>query len=289
VGDDPKSPPSPGLQAERERKRRSTEPSPEPQAEHERKRRSTDVCPVPQAEQHWIEFELTALLSRFDIDVHNHSAVVPAPDFYPVAYDGQALEVRELSRKLCGTMGVDPETVRVRLVAESADRASAARARYEPYSGHFSAGTQDQESGLSVIDLDDWLAGEPPVLSALIAHELAHIRLRDGNDEEVAGQRLEQQADLLTIAYGLGLFGANVSFHARRRLTGTGSTSLGHLDHDMYGYALACYAWLRDEREPKWAKALGPVPRACLAQGLRFLATSAGGGGLPSVTEARSR
>jgi hypothetical protein len=280
VGDDPHSPPPPGLRAEREH----------------RKHESHD-CPVGPEDQRWIESELSTLRSRFHIDARTHPILRPTRNFYPVSYDGEALEIHELTRKLCGTMGVDLESVFVRLVGESGLRTSTARARNAPYPGHFSADTYDPETQLYVIDLDDWLAEEPVALSAVIAHELAHLRLYaspsdrvEGKPDGLEGKRREQQADLLALAYGLGLFGANVPVRSQHRLSGTGTLNSDRMDHAMYGYALACLAWLREDREPQWAKSLEPLPRGYLDQGLRFLEQEAGGGGgLPTLSESRAR
>lgn len=271
VGDDPDSPPSPGLRAERERRRRAAA-----------------ACPVAPSDQRWIESELSDLCARFDIAPGGHEAVVPGRDFYPVAYDGRSLEVQELVRKLCGVMGVDFEMLWVRLVEPTATRATLAESRMAPYSGHHSPDTFDPETELDVIDLDRTLADEPPVLTAVLVHELAHLRLgsepEDAEGRAEPESRREQQADLLGIAFGLGLFGANLSFRAPRQLGETGSVSLGGLDRAMYGYALACWTWLRDERNPQWANKLGPVPRRHLDDGLRYLGRVAGGGGLPTLT-----
>jgi hypothetical protein len=41
----------------------------------------------------------------------------------------------------------------------------------------------------------------------------------------------------------------------------------------MFGYALACYAWMRGEPapEPAWARYLDANPRGYLKQGTRYL------------------
>lgn len=259
--------------------------------EWERRRRTIDSCPVAPSDQRWIESGLTSLNELFGLTPHDHPPVLPSRDFYPVAYDGQELEVHELTRKLCGAIGVGIESLRLRLVEESTDRAAAAQARSAPYSGHFGAGTVDPESGLYTVDLDRSLAQEPPVLTAVIVHELAHVRLHAAHaqdtdhveDGEPRDERLEQQADLLAIAVGLGLFGANVSFRMPHRRASLEPVSLGRMDRAMYGYALACWSWLRDEPEPQWSKTLGQSSRLRLDKGLRYLARAAGAGSLPTV------
>ena len=56
----------------------------------------------------------------------------------------------------------------------------------------------------------------------------------------------------------------------------------------MFGYGLACYAVLRGEPDPAWAKYLDTNPRAYMRNGLRYLRHVAPGGGLPGQDVATS-
>ena len=49
------------------------------------------------------------------------------------------------------------------------------------------------------------------------------------------------------------------------------SSRLGYLTEPMFGYGLARYAWLRDERDPQWARYLDTNPRTFVKRGLRYL------------------
>jgi hypothetical protein len=64
-----------------------------------------------------------------------------------------------------------------------------------------------------------------------------------------------------------------VATEDRGRYSYTTRWRLGYLTAPMHGYALARYAWLRGETDPGWAGYLDTNPRACLRQGLRFLAS----------------
>ncbi len=71
--------------------------------------------------------------------------------------------------------------------------------------------------------------------------------------------------------FGLGVFTANAAFDHTQSQFGWQTSRLGYLGEAMFGYALACYARLRDEREPGWARAPDTNPRVYLRKGLRFL------------------
>jgi hypothetical protein len=43
------------------------------------------------------------------------------------------------------------------------------------------------------------------------------------------------------------------------------------MTEQMLGYALACYAVLRDEQSPTWARYLDTNPRVYMKHGLRYL------------------
>jgi hypothetical protein len=49
------------------------------------------------------------------------------------------------------------------------------------------------------------------------------------------------------------------------------SSRLGYLTEPMFRYGLARYAWLRDERDPQWARYLDTNPRTFVKRGLRYL------------------
>jgi hypothetical protein len=233
---------------------------------------------VSAIDQRWIESTLMALTWQFRITVAERPTVVAHTGFYPLEYATHVLMHEELARKLCGVMNVGSESVRVRLVGGAEEQTARTAAADTPYAGHFDERAYDADTGLSTIDLDRDLSFEPALLTAVIAHELGHVLLRG------KAARLEERVDLLAIAFGLGLFGANVKFQQHPdRLLGQ-PTSLGGLSPQKYGYALACAAWMRDEREPQWAASVSMPVRGYLDRGLLYLSRHAGGGGLPTVT-----
>ena len=52
---------------------------------------------------------------------------------------------------------------------------------------------------------------------------------------------------------------------------GWSSSRQGYLNQPMYGYALSCFAYMRDEENPKWAKHLELNPRTYFKDGLAYI------------------
>src|SRR5262245_48660067 len=98
---------------------------------------------------------------------------------------------------------------------------------------------------------------------------LGQSRVRaDENDHEPL-------TDLTTVFFGLGIFTANSTIRDRGwssgLWTGWSTARLGYLNQRMFAYALARFAFERNELEPAWLRHVRPDVRAPLKQGLRFL------------------
>jgi hypothetical protein len=85
----------------------------------------------------------------------------------------------------------------------------------------------------------------------------------------------EPLTDLLTVYFGAGIFTANSAFEFYNwtygQMQGWQASRLGYLSEPELGYALACYAWLRNERNPRWARFIAPNVGPYFKDGLHFL------------------
>jgi len=117
---------------------------------------------------------------------------------------------------------------------------------------YFHTPEEHQTIAVNASELND-----PMALVAVIAHELGHvILLRPGRvrrDEE----DMEPLNDLLTIFLGFGIFTANAAFRFSQYTTnqsqGWSTNRRGYLSEPMLGYALARFAYERQEDKPGWA------------------------------------
>lgn len=213
--------------------------------------------------------------------------MLPSSGPVPADFAGIPAQVEEPVGRVCMVMGGDPGDVRVRCF-DRADEASVALR-----SGgrrHRTVGRHHQADGHAVIELDLREAGQPAVLTAIIAHELGHVRLLDEDRTQGLDVDHERLTDLVTVFLGMGFFTANAAYTftksvqrfsvlplgdlTERMPTGTAldpTHHLGYLTARQFGYALACYCLLRCETDPPWSRRLEPGARAAPQQGLRYL------------------
>jgi hypothetical protein len=240
----------------------------------------SDECPVRPEEQTWIERELDWFVSQFGSDRLHGDVVEPTDDYFPGAYQGSPHDVAMVLRKICAHMGIDDS--RIQLVygegeaEEEAHGFSGAfplQTRWSGAAGHYTV-----RDGKSIVTVRDGLAATPMALVATISHELGHVLLL--GDERISPEREDQEplTDLLTVFFGLGIFGANAAFDYQQQAVGSryvrwSTSKLGYLTEPMFGYALARYAWLRGEKHPTWEKYLDTNPREFCKRGRRYLAS----------------
>jgi hypothetical protein len=259
---------------------------------------ATTNCPVPLLKQSWIESSLYWMGRQFGTEVFYRAPALPSDGFISATgYSASADQVEALFSHLCQLMMVSRKRVTLRLVDGSAQAAENARRGGKRTVGHF----QLNEHGRPVVTLDQSEAADPKILTAIAVHELCHLRLlgerRIGRDRS-DGERL---TDLLTVFFGFGIFSANAAMNFARadrgwtivthgrlddqELNGARRTEgyrrIGYLSTAEFGYALACYSWLRREPAPDWARYVNPGPLLHLEQGLAYLARIGAVGQLP--------
>ncbi|WP_155370530.1 ImmA/IrrE family metallo-endopeptidase [Catellatospora vulcania] len=203
-------------------------------------------CPVSPEEDAWVASSLTWLVGEFGRGPLELPPVRPA-DLVPAGYSGGVQEARTLLDAICLRMGVDP--VRVELELHSR----------EVPDGHLRL-----RDGHPVIAVAFGHAADPVPLVATIAHELGHVLLVGDGRIKPDQPDAERLADLVSVYFGLGVFGSRVAARCARRRPG--------MALPLYAYALANYAWQRGESTPDWAGDLRFGSRVQLRRGLRHLA-----------------
>jgi hypothetical protein len=232
------------------------------------------ACPVRPVEREWVDNSLDWLLAEFGDERLRGTVVLPTDEFFPGTYRGSRDDVERVLRRLCVQMGIRRDRVELEhFENDDASELSAYVPLYSQSSG--AAGHHRLREGRSVIGIRDDQAAAPMALVATIAHELGHVLLIGDSRLSADREDHEPLTDLLTVFFGLGIFGANAAFEFSRDDGYSRTSRLGYLTEPMFGYALARYAWLRGERDPAWAGHLDTNPRAFLKRGLRFLAAAA--------------
>jgi hypothetical protein len=232
-------------------------------------------CPVPPREQAWIEKMLAWCVERIGEVPLRTPVVEPTAAFFPEPYTGSPDEVLRTVDRVRVLMGIAADRVSVELTADGM------AADLEAMPLHLTrraivAGHYERREGRGLIRIDPAQAGNAQRLVAVAAHELCHeMLLGRGGVPGAEGADHEPLTDLLTVYTGFGIFSANAAFHFESyRAGGWRTRSLGYLTVPMFGYALACYAWLRAESGsmPEWAGHLDANPHGYMKQGVRYLA-----------------
>jgi hypothetical protein len=255
-------------------------------------------CPVDRQKEPWFKAWLYTFGREFGTDVIYRPPVLPTAEFLSDVNDSMSPgQVEDLITHLCGLMKVDPSLVTVELFDGSAEKIRNAKLGGQRTVGHFR-----KKDGRAIIALDRSEFSDPVILTAIAVHELCHLRLQGEGRIGPGAPDGERATDLLTVYFGFGIFTTNaaMSFARANRgwtivsrgllddrdlngaLRNEGYRRLGYLRSQEFGYALACYCWLRrEEAVPAWARCVNPGAYVYLEQGLTYLKRVSRTGELP--------
>lgn len=259
---------------------------------------AVSACPVDQGKELWFKASLYTFGRQFGTEVFYRDPILPTAGFLSDVGDSMSPgQVEELIAHLCGLMMVDPGLVKVELFDGSAEKKEAAISGRKRTVGHFRV-----KDGQAIIALDQSEFSDPVILTAIAVHELCHLRLQGEGRVPRGAPDGERLTDLLTVYFGFGIFTTNAAVDFARANRGftiisrgllddralnaarhnDGYRRLGYLTSAEFGYALACYCWLRREEEvPAWARNVNPGPYVFLEQGLAYLKRVSRTGQLP--------
>ncbi|UGT41501.1 hypothetical protein LTV02_37175 [Nocardia yamanashiensis] len=226
-------------------------------------------CPVGELERLWIEEMMSWCAAQFGDRTLRTPVILPTGDFFPGDYSGTESQVRSLVERVAGYMGVERDRIVVEVHPDGVSLPEALG--YPEGSTRGEAGHYRLEHGRAVVSLEMSQLRAPVTLVATVAHELAHERLLGEGRIEPDRHDGEQLTDLLTVFLGLGVFNANAAFQFSQNQRGWQSQRLGYLPQPMFGYALACWSFMRGDSKPVWAGHLDTNPRVYMKQGLRYL------------------
>ncbi len=201
--------------------------------------------------------------------------VTPTKKFFPTDWTGTGEEVGELFDRLCRYMDVDPARIALEYYSEEENPLLHHLPAYQgQHQGSAGLYFQNKSRKKLVIGLNVELLDDAPALVGTISHELAHVHLLGDGRLSSAQEDHERLTDLLTVFLGLGIFTANAAFRFNQwqdgQMQGWSTQRAGYLSEPEWGYALACYAWVRGEASPAWAEHLVDGVRLPLRESLRY-------------------
>ena len=219
-------------------------------------------CPISNDMRHWMESSFWWLSGQFDRNnIATKPMLLPTPEHFPIRYDGTRKSLVKTAEIVAGQMEIDLDEINLDIYDQNIQEFNSGfghrmwtevdTTRDEQLSGGLYFGRNLE--GKYDIFIEKKNLEHPESLVATLAHEFAHIKLLgegriDENDEPLT--------DFTTVVFGLGIFNANTAFREHKSFDSYGHNSSGYLKQREWGYALALYAYFRNEEKPTWLKHL---------------------------------
>jgi hypothetical protein len=234
-------------------------------------------CPVSENNRLWLEDACLLLLDFFGKEsVRQRKVLRPDYSDFPLRFDGTEESAVDAMNIVAAQMEVPLDSIKLGFYDDRVSQVSTG----SPYGGRIflesdkgdpnSAGLYwgQGEDGRYEIWLNRKELTEPESMVATLAHEIAHIKLLGESRIEENDEHL---TDLTTVIFGLGIFNANESFRTYTTNRSYGWRRQGYLSQMQWGYALALFAYIRDEKPPSWINHLTPNVKSAFLKGQRFI------------------
>jgi hypothetical protein len=207
--------------------------------------------------------------------------ILPTPEFFPDPWETTDEHAQAVFDRICGYMGIPVERVRLELFRPE-DPMQEIRHSLPHWEEHSSGAAgvylhrkPGEEAAQLVIRIDARGLASPQAYIATAAHELGHVLLLGDERLPRDAEHMEPMTDLVTVFWGLGIFGANSAFQYHTTTEGTSHgwsfRRLGYLSEEAWGYALARWASLRGDWQPDWSRYLARNVQHYLRQSARVL------------------
>jgi hypothetical protein len=240
--------------------------------------------PVSDEDRQWVDdgfVRLEKLLGRRRLV--ESRVVLPTAEDFPDPYDNTPAAVENLFCRVCSYMHVARNCIELEIFSDEVEELREILPHWQERAGRkcaaglFFDGTGEDKSAITkmVVAVKSTQTKDPLSLVATMAHELGHVILLGGKLMDPKSSDHEPMTDLLTVFLGLGVFTANSAarfsqYHDDRR-QGWSMQRLGYLPEEVFGYALAKFAWERKD-EAKWAKHLSTNVRSYFKRSHAWLA-----------------
>ncbi len=222
---------------------------------------SKPKLPIKEEQQRWVDqsfVRLATLLGRNRLI--EATAVLPTPKFFPDPYDRSELSLNRMFERVANYMRVNPGDIELSLFESGHDLTRRLAPFYSGKSSDAAGLYHHTPAERQQISINEAQLKDPMTLVAVLAHELGHIILLRPGLVERDDPDMEPLNDLLTVFLGMGIFTANSAFRFEQYSTDTthgwSAQRLGYLSEELFGYALARFAFERREAKPAWRKFL---------------------------------
>lgn len=245
-------------------------------------KKPNNKCPIDPEIRLWMEQAFLWLAGQFGEDnIAEKPMLLPIPEHFPIRYDGSKKSLIKTVEIVARQMEININELNLDIYEQNIQEF---RGDYghrvwtevdKDNSEQLSSGLYfgKNEEGKYDIFIEKKNLSDPENMVATLAHEFAHIKILgekrlEDNDEELT--------DLTPVLFGLGIFNANSAFKELKSFDSYGHSSIGYLKQKEWGYALALYAYYREEENPQWIKHLVPNIRSDFNKSRDFIYANTG-------------
>jgi len=227
-------------------------------------KKNSNECPIDLETRLWMENAFLFLATQFGQDhIATKPILCPTPQDFPITFDGSVDSLTKTAEIVARQMDLEIAEIHLELYDQNiqeigndfgqriwteVDKDGDNSLSAGLYFGKNSEGKYD-------VFIEQANLRDPENLVATIAHEFSHIKILGENRLDFND---EQLTDLTPALFGLGIFNANSAFKEFKTFDTWGHNSIGYLKQREWGYALALYAYFRQEENPDWTKFLTP-------------------------------
>ncbi|OAV45126.1 hypothetical protein [Lewinella sp. 4G2] len=230
-------------------------------------------CPITEQDRLWIEEKLKWINLNF-INLQKQPTFLLNSQYFPVEFDGTYESAEETLNILCDYFQISSHRIKFGIYKDDPN---------EPRSkiivnrdGGGSAGLYYQDDNIGNILLEEKELLNPTSMISTLSHELSHYVIMEEKGYYFQESENEILTDLLSIAYGFGLFmgASRFTFSQWQSDDGWGgwSTSTkGYLPSQIIGYALAELQNYKDDFHPNWLSEVSGSFKKDIVKGLKYI------------------
>mgnify|MGYP001487908853 CR=1 FL=1 len=228
-------------------------------------------CPVAEESRIWLENSLLFLSNKFGFDIITNSYIFTPENINISNYKDLELcyHIVDILSKNYGIEGSLVEFLIFDTPPKTIEMDLGYSITLENSKKNTPAGIYFGKKGEKYqIGIDKNILKEPYYLTAIISHELSHIKLINQIPERVEDEEL---TDIATLFFGTGIFNANICFIWINNQSGWGYERYGYLTPNEWAYLFALHSYMRDDFSPNWIKFLNKELQASTSKALAYI------------------
>jgi len=216
-------------------------------------------CPIKVEDSEWILNQLEWINDNV-VNIRNQETILPTKKYFDWDFSGVEIDAEKVLKQVGEYCIIDTSEINLEIYSEEGielDRGTITQKE----EGEGTSGVFIQEEDEISILIEERQLKNPISLIATVVHELSHYKLIVGKGVILEGEENEWITDLLSIAYGFGIFIGNSKFEFSQFESGDGwggwqYSIQGYLPQQITAHAMAEIEIRKRSEMPNWTKFL---------------------------------